>query len=446
MKNKLLCVLSALALMLLVFGTVFIGCKKKEGGEDKKLTLTLITNRTDRHQSGALAERIKPFEAANNCTVNIQSYTNYQGDVGTMMTTKNYGDILAMIPAAIKITDYGNFFEPYGNYDELKKKYNWLDSSTYNGLVYGIPDMGSIGGGLCYNKRIWKEAGITKLPTTPEEFIADLRLIKKNIPDVIPFYTLYNFSWCITQWNNLPTSVSGNPNMERDLLLNRTPIFDKESPYYKVFKLMFEVFADKDIHEPDPMTDDWEGSKPAINSGKIATMMMGSWAVTQFKQAGDRPEDIGYMPPPFNISGKQYAQFGGGGYLAINKNSAPEVKELAKKFVTWWVEESGWAQAEGGVPTVIGGALPDYLTDYSAVELFSTNPVPNELLGVFDEISKVSGVSPGTDETGNFKFQIADAAFSGKPWSYVESALIPEWNKKWMDTLNANEKLTTYKP
>jgi ABC-type glycerol-3-phosphate transport system substrate-binding protein len=444
MKKGLLHVVTAVLFMTIASGTAFAGGQR--GGGSGKLTLTYITNRTDRHQSGALAERIKSFEAANNCTVNIQSYTNYQSDVGTMMTTRNYGDVLAMIPAAIKVTDYGNFFEPHGSYDELSKKYNWLDTAVYNGMVYGIPDMGSISGGLCYNKRIWKEAGITKLPTTPEEFIADLRLIKKNVPDVIPFYTLYNFSWCITQWNNLPASVSGNPNMERDMLLNRTPLFAQESPYYKVFKLMFDAFADKDIHEPDPMTDDWEGSKPAINSGKIATMMMGSWAVTQFKQAGGRPEDIGYMPPPFNINGRQYAQFGGGGYMAINKNSSPAVKELAKKFVIWWVEESGWAQAEGGVPTVIGGALPDYLTDYKDVELFSSNPVPNELLGVFDEISKVSGISPGTDETGNFKFQIGDAAFAGRPWSYVENTLIPEWNKKWMDTLNANEKLKVYKP
>jgi ABC-type glycerol-3-phosphate transport system substrate-binding protein len=362
-----------------------------------------------------------------------------------MLTTKNYGDVLSMIPSAVKIADYGNFFEPLGSYDELSRKYNWLDDKVYNGQVYGIPAMGGVSGGLCYNKRIWAQAGITTLPKTPEEFIAGLQRIKDRVPDVIPFYTLYNFSWCITQWNGLVNSVSGNPNRERDMLVNKTPIFDPSGPYHKVYKLMYEIFSRPALHEPDPMTDDWEGSKPAINAGKIATMMMGSWAVAQFKQAGSNPQDIGYMPAPFAINGKQYAESSGDGPMCVNKNSSPEVRELAKKFVFWFVESSGFAQAEEGIPTIKGSALPGYLEAFKDAELFTTQVVPQGLVGVFDTIAKTSGISPTTDETGNFKFQIADTAFGGRPWSAVET-LMTDWNKKWLDTLNANADLKAYKP
>jgi ABC-type glycerol-3-phosphate transport system substrate-binding protein len=436
--------LIAVMALFLVSGTLFAGGNRDQGA-GRKLTLTFITHRTDRHQDGSMAERVKPFEEANNCNIVFQSYTNYQGDVGTMITTRNYGDILSQLPNAIKIQDYGNFFEPIGTYEELSKTYNWLDNSTYDGLVYAIPDLGNINGGIVYNKRVWRQAGITTLPKTPEEFIACLQKIKDNVPDVIPFYTVYNFAWCIVQWNNLTQSISGNPNLERDMLLNRTPIFERGGPYYLTYKLMFDVFSRPQLHEPDPMTDDWEGSKPAINAGKIATMMMGSWAVSQFKAAGPNPDDIGFMPPPFNINGKQYAAFGGSGGLAINKNSSPEVKELAKKFLFWWIDESGWAKSEGGVPTRIGGELPDFLSDFKDVELFVRAPVPNDLIGVFDDISKTCGISPGTDETGNFKFQVADAAFAGRPWSAVE-ALYEEWNQRWITTMNANEKLRAYRP
>lgn len=37
----------------------------------------------------------------------------------------------------------------------------------YDNTVYGIAHLGSVAGGICYNKRIWSEAGITELPTTP---------------------------------------------------------------------------------------------------------------------------------------------------------------------------------------------------------------------------------------------------------------------------------------
>ena len=43
------------------------------------------------------------------------------------------------------------------------------------------------------------------------------------------------------------------------------------------------VFSDPTLHEEDPMTSDWEGCKAAINEGKIATMVMGAWAVSQFQ-------------------------------------------------------------------------------------------------------------------------------------------------------------------
>ena len=38
-----------------------------------------------------------------------------------------------------------------------------------------------------YNKKVFSDAGITALPTTPEDFIADLQLIKDNT-DAIPLH------------------------------------------------------------------------------------------------------------------------------------------------------------------------------------------------------------------------------------------------------------------
>ena len=59
------------------------------------------------------------------------------------------------------------------------------------------------------------------------------------------------------------------------------------------------------------MSTDWESSKGRINSGEIATMVLGSWAVQQFKDAGPNPDDISYMPFPITVDGKRYAGAGG---------------------------------------------------------------------------------------------------------------------------------------
>lgn len=173
---------------------------------EKKLTLKVLTHRTDRLEDGSLEEMTKAFEEANNCKVEYQGFTDYSTDVPTMMNTTDYGDVL-MIPDTVKLKDLSNFFEPLGTYDEIDAKYNWADKKMYDGTVYGIAHLGSIAGGICYNKRIWKEAGIEKLPTTPEEFLNDLKLIRDNT-DAIPYYTNFaDASWTIVQWASLVNSA-----------------------------------------------------------------------------------------------------------------------------------------------------------------------------------------------------------------------------------------------
>ena len=45
--------------------------------------------------------------------VEIQTITDYAGQIKTRMNSEEYGDLL-MIPGDIKPEDYGNFFEPLG--------------------------------------------------------------------------------------------------------------------------------------------------------------------------------------------------------------------------------------------------------------------------------------------------------------------------------------------
>lgn len=406
-----------------------------------KLTLKVLTHRTDRLEDGSLDAMTDAFEEANNCVVEYQGFTDYATDVATMMNTTDYGDVL-MIPDTVKLEDLANFFEPLGTYDEMNAKYNWADRKMYDNTVYGIAHLGSVAGGICYNKKVWAAAGITELPKTPEDFVKCLEKIRDNT-DAIPYYTNYaDASWTLCQWPALVNSASGSTTYEEDILVSERDLFVDGDAYYEVYELMYNIFKDRTLIEEDPMTTDWEGCKAAINEGKIATMVMGSWAVSQFQAAGPNPDDIGYMPAPFNVNGKQYAESASDYCLGVNKNRDKDIKELGKKYITWFVEESGFAQKEGSLPTLKGSELPGYLTDFADVELFMTAPASEGLVGVWDAINNDSEVGTWQGDAANFKIQIAEAAFAGED---KLADILAEANKKWNAERDSNEDFQAYK-
>lgn len=387
-----------------------------DGNSSLSGTIKVLHHRTDRDQDGTMAKLTEGFNAIYpNVTVEYQSFTNYADDIATMMQSDNYGDVV-MTPQALKVEDFPNFFEPFGDYSELSDTYYWLANYTVDGKVYALPT-GGTASGILYNKKVWADAGITDLPTTPDEFIQCLRKIGENT-DAIPYYTNYNAGWTISQWQSLIVGASGDPDFNNKLLTERTDLFREGSPYNAVYGMLFDIYADPSLHEEDPMTTDWEGCKPAFASGKIGAMVMGSWAISQFQEAavnaGEDPADIGYMPFPNSINGKIYSVSSNDYMMSVNKNSAN--KDAAMAYARWFCTDSGFAQGEGEISGVKGAPMPETLSSFDdlGVELFVETPAPDELIGKFDEIAKASEVDPWGDASTNFKFRMAEAAFDGK--------------------------------
>lgn len=413
----------------------------EEQGE--KLSLTVLTHRTDRLTEteggdGSLAARTKAFEEANNCTVTYVGYTDYAQDVTTLLSTESYGDVL-MIPDTIKLAELNLYFEPLGTYADLDTKYQWASKKMFDNTVYGIAHLGTVAGGLCYNKKVWADAGVTELPKTPEDFIKCLEMIRDNT-EAIPYYTNFaDSSWTMVQWAALVNSVSGSKSYETDLLKTKSDVFTDGGAYREVYELVYNIFKDSSLIEEDPMTSDWEGCKAAINQGKIATMCMGSWAVSQFQAAGENADDIGYMPAPFSKDGKQYAESTADYCLGINCHSSDAVKALGKKYIEWFVGESNFAQDEGSLCALRGSAMPDYLEAFSECELFITDTPEEALVGVWDEINNDSLVGTWQADSANFKIKIAECAFSGGSLDDV-AAIFAEANNAWNTTRDANEK------
>lgn len=376
-------------------------------------SLKVITTRTDRLEDGSLKALTDKFTEKYGVTVEYQGITKYENDIPTLMQAGNYGDVL-MTPQSIKQADYSKFFAELGDAATLSEKYMWLSDFTFDGKVYALPHAGTASG-ILYNKKVWKEAGITTLPSTTDEFLADLKLIKEKTK-AIPYYTNYSANWTITQWQSLIVSAAGDPDYTNKCVTEKNDLFAPGSPYDLVYGTLFKIYSDKTLTEEDHSTTDWEGCKPAFGEGKIATMVLGSWAISQFQQAaGANKADVGYMPFPNKVNGKIYSQTAHDYGLSANKDS--KNLDAAKAYIDWFVNESGFAQAEGMISPVKGAALPDTLSAFKElnVEFISETAPPAELVGVYDKIAKeLSTVDPWGSAADNFKYKLAEAGFAGK--------------------------------
>ncbi len=389
--------------------------------------ITVLTQRTDLDQSGRLAQYAAEFNKVYpNVKVTFESITDYEGQVRIRMNTDAYGDVL-VIPNSVTKDQLSTYFEPLGTVADLGQKYEFINEQAFDGTVYGIATTGNAQG-LVYNKKVFAAAGITTLPTTPDEFLADMKLIKDKT-DAIPLYTNYKDGWPLTQWEGNRGSISNDPNFDTELAHTDAP-WAAGTDHYIIDKLMYDV-VNQGYTEADPTTTAWEPSKALIGTGKIATMMLGSWAIVQMQQAavaaGGSADDIGYMPFPHQIDGTFYSSAGGDYKNAVNIHS--KNKAAAEAWVWWWADQSGFAANEGGIPPLKGGAFPSQLSDFSTlgVKLVEQLPAPAGQESLTNDIDKQAEIGL-YDPT--FPQRIVDAARGSS--SETLDAIFADLNAKWL--------------
>lgn len=455
--KKLMKTLSALIAVAALVSMV--GCSKKEGskavsgaasskalsyadvelgktGTDISATIKLLTHRTDMLQDGysgvTFAKYLAEFNKVYpNIKVEIEGITDYASVSLLRLQGGNWGDIM-MIPAIDK-KELKNYFVSFGDLATMEKQIKFATNWEYEGQVYGIPSTGNAQGVL-YNKKVFKQAGITKLPKTTDEFIAALKLIKEKT-DAIPLYTNYAAGWTMGAWDAyLGGSATGDADYMNNVLLHTKNPFQNYGDgthAYAVYKVLYDAAANKLI-EDDYTTTDWEGCKGMINRGEIGTMVLGSWAFTQMQGAGPNPDDIGYMSFPITIKGKQYASAGPDYCFGINAKAADVNKNAAMIFVKWFTEKSGFAYNEGGIPISAGDN--NYPAAYAAfsennVAFVSDNPAATGESDLFNELNSESELN--INAGGNLKVQqIIEHASNG---TKTFDAIMDEWNKAWSD-------------
>ncbi|WP_458118965.1 ABC transporter substrate-binding protein [Paenibacillus sp. Z6-24] len=403
------------------------GCSKgsSDSSDPNKIEgdITVITQRTDIVDT-VFQDYAKEFNKIYpDVKVNFEALSDYEGQIKVRMSTEDYGDVL-LIPTSIPIKDIPDFFEPLGSYDEMKQKYTGIEERMVDNQIYGIP-VAITYSGIIYNKQVFKQAGITKVPQTTEQFQQALQQIKAKT-QAVPLYTNYAAGWPLTQWESDLMTVAGDPDYVNVTQPNSDDNFVPGQPHYELYKVMYDA-AKNGLIEKDPTTTDWESSKADLANGKIGTMVLGSWAIDQIKSVASNPDDIDFMPFPTNAS-KVVVPLAADYNIAINVNS--ENKPAAKAWLDWFINKSNYSvEQAGSISAVKGSELPATLKDYEkeGVSFETLTPGKAGQEGLVDKIDKEAEIGLWQPD---FKKRIIEAAIGNTNESYDD--IMKQLNDAWI--------------
>lgn len=408
-----------------------------EDHTDLSAELKVLTNRTDLIDSSFAQYTTEFNKLYPNIQINYEGVTDYQEGITMRLTTDDWGDV-CMIPTTMDKTELPDRFVSFGAKAELEKQYNFLNKFSFEEQVYGMPSMG-VAQGIVYNKKVFSDAGITELPKTPDAFLEDLQKIKDNT-DAIPMYTNFAAGWTMSAWDPYTFgTATGDPDFHEKGLLHGANPFARQDDMtgpYSVYYILYEAVK-RGLTEDDPTTTDWEGSKPMINNGEIGCMVLGLWSVIQMQEAGSNPDDIGYMPFPITVNGKQFATAGPDYCYGINKKVSADNQLASMIFVKWMVEKSGYAAESGSLPALAGAEYPEILKDFEGVGLVVDNPPAAGEESYFDTVNNESEI--GLENSAKPKQDIVEAALLG---DMTLDEIMDEWNQKWTSAQENNSIAT----
>lgn len=413
--------------------------KLGEDCTDLTAEISVANHRTDLQQDDYTGKKwddyIADFNAMYpNIKVNVETVTDYAETSLLRLQSGDYWGDIMMIPA-VDNGELSTYFYDYGSLDTMESLVRFANSKMYDGEVYGIASTGNAQG-IVYNKKVFEEAGITALPKTPDEFMTDLQMIKDNT-DAIPLYTNYAAGWTMGAWDAyIGGSATGDSTyLNQKLAHTKDPFSDPGdgTHAYNVYKILYDAVADG-LTEDDYTTTDWEGCKGMINNGEIGCMVLGSWAYTQMRDAGDNGADIGYMPFPITVDGKQYASSGADYAWGINKDADDTNLQASIIFVKWMTEKSGFSYNEGGMPIAMDDDnWPEVYSAFDGIDYVADD---SALEGEEDLLTDLNSDSElNINNSGDSKIQelIEHAANGDESFDDIMN----DWNQKWSDAQDA---------
>jgi multiple sugar transport system substrate-binding protein len=293
------------------------------------------------------------------------------------------GDLVNVDWSRVGQYSQADWFIPLNKYFDVKQlsaDIPQLNAFTINGNLVGMPIDGSLMI-TTINKDDFAKAGITKMPTTMDEYTADLKLLQsKGVnahPLGIPLAAAESLS---TYWYTVSSAFGGSV-----LGAKYAPQFtDPSSAGYKAMKWIVDAYQtglvpQSDINMIDTQLQSSQMAQHTVSS--ILSDYSGNVAnLYNLKDKSKVADQIDYIPlPGISGVGKNVGNPDGMGIPKTAKNP-----EAAAKFLEWFISkdmQENFTGANGAENAIASFPLP---TRISAMQSMTAN----------DQVTKASQMIP----------------------------------------------------
>ncbi|MEH7118807.1 ABC transporter substrate-binding protein [Neobacillus vireti] len=338
-RNKVLSVVCSAAL----FTGILAGCSSNKesasgGSDSKESTLTLLTDNENPATLEALNAIADKFESKYHIKTEIETRpggsegdnlikTRFATGDMTDLVQYNSGSLMQALNPEKNFVDLTN--EPY--MDKLEDSFK--KSVTVNDKVYGVPLGNFSAGGWLYNKKVYKELGLS-VPKTWDELMANNKKIKEaGKTAVIGTYKHTWTSQVIVLADNYNV-LAEDASFPDDFTANKAKIATTPAAL-RSFEKLAEIYK-KGYMNKDFNATTYEDGLKMLAEGTGVQYPMITFALPNIEKLyPDKINDIGFFPQPGDSADKNGVTVWSPGGLYINKASK-HVKE-AKKWTEYFI-------------------------------------------------------------------------------------------------------------
>lgn len=311
----------------------------------------------------AIASIIKKFEAANP-TIKIDfesaSTDQYQQVLPTRLAAGDAPDVFGIFPGkSSEALVKAGYVADLSNEAWVSRLTGGAKQiMTYDGKLRALPlDQNVIG--VVYNKQIFKDAGVTAVPTTWEEFNAACEKIKAK--GITPLALGIKDQW-VTQlipYTMVTTAIY------RDTLDFDTQVSAGKASFAKSSwtSLMADYLAlnDKGYFNSGALGTTYDQTVVNMATGKAAMVVNGNWIIQPILKAGPDLK-LGMFALPYRKTGDTKPVWVPGAVGAtITVSASTKYPNEARKFLAFWAQpdiSKEWLKSAGAFP-VLSDVTPD---------------------------------------------------------------------------------------
>lgn len=320
--------------------------KPENGGSEEasniKGEVVFLTNRTDMIDKQYVDYEKRFEDKYPGVDLKFEAITDYDKTLKIRIASGDFPDVV-FVPT-IPNAELPNYFAPLDDI-AFSGEIHFKDLKAQEGKMYGVSSGGSTVG-IVYNKKAFEKAGITALPKTYDEFLAASQKLKDA--GIVPLASNFKDKWPLDTWvYDVPTLIGGASDHQNKRAESETP-YTLDNAYGKSWGILREMYT-KGFLETDVNSTNWEQSKKDVATGKFGMYLLGNWVINQVIENGAPAEDIGFFPFPVDNTGEAKAPLNPDFFYAVNKNGNVEA---GKAFVQWMIEESGYDDFAGFIPTL----------------------------------------------------------------------------------------------